>query len=235
VAPLIEIDRVVKRYQALRPLRIAQLRVARTDRIALFGLDEAAAEMFVHLVTGASLADEGDIRVAGRNTRDIRSDAEWLSSLDRFGIVTHRAVLIEAMSIGANLALPMTLSVDPMPDEIRRTVEALAVEVELPGERLDRPAGSLSPAERVRVHLARALALEPASVLLEHPTAGLDPSAAAAFGEVLRRASARRDVGWVALTADQAFARASGGVAWHLTPASGEIAAARRRWPWSRS
>ena len=62
--------------------------------------------MFVHLVTGASVPDEGAVKVAGRDTRDIATDTEWLTSLDRFGIVTHRAVLLDGMSVAANLALP---------------------------------------------------------------------------------------------------------------------------------
>ena len=232
--PLIEIDRLVKRYQALRPLRIARLRVAQPDRVALFGLDEAAAEMFVHLVTGASLADEGDVRVAGRDTRQIGSDTEWLSSLDRFGIVTHRAILLDQLTIEANLALPLTVSIDPPPDPILETVRALAADVGLGPERLDQPAGSLTESERARVHLARAVAARPLSLLLEHPTSRLPADEAARFGETLRRVAEACGAGWIALTEDEAFARASGGAQWRLAPATGEVTTDRRRWPWSR-
>ena len=50
----------------------------------------------MHLVTGAAVPDEGAVVVAGRDTRDIATDTEWLASLDRFGIVTDRAVLLDA-------------------------------------------------------------------------------------------------------------------------------------------
>src|SRR5436853_5521753 len=96
-APALDMAGVVKRYQGLRPLRIRKLLVAPPDRLVLSGFDAAAAEVFVHLVTGATLPDEGDVRVDGRSTRDIATDTEWLASLDRFGIVTDRAVLIEGM------------------------------------------------------------------------------------------------------------------------------------------
>src|SRR6185295_19548033 len=99
---------------ALRPLRIATLTVRRGDHLAIQGLDARAAEAFSLLVTGAMLPDEGDIRVAGRSTRDIGTDTEWLASLDRFGMVTDRAVLIDGLSLAANLALPLTLAIDPM-------------------------------------------------------------------------------------------------------------------------
>ena len=85
--------------------------------------------MFVHLVTGAALPDEGHVRVAGRDTREIATDTEWLKSLDRFGIVTHRAVLLDGLSVAANLALPLTVSIDPMPDDVRMRVERLANDI----------------------------------------------------------------------------------------------------------
>ena len=121
-APLIEITGVVKAYQSLRPLRIRDLRVNRSHRLVLTGFDAAAAEMFAYLVTGAALPDEGHVRVAGRDTREIATDTEWLTSLDRFGMVTHRAVLLEGMSVAANLALPFTLSIDPMAADVRARV-----------------------------------------------------------------------------------------------------------------
>ena len=123
---LVEIQQVVKSYQSLRPLRIRQLTVSAKDRLNLRGFDAGAAEMFVHLVTGAALPDEGTVRVAGKDTRDIATDTEWLKSLDRFGIVTHRAVLIEPISLASNLALPLTVSIDPMPAPVRERVERLA-------------------------------------------------------------------------------------------------------------
>ena len=41
--------------------------------------------------------------VAGRRTSEIATDTEWLSSLDRFGIVTHRAILLDSLSVAAKV------------------------------------------------------------------------------------------------------------------------------------
>ena len=51
----------------------------------------------------------------GRDTADITSGDDWLASLDRFGIVSPRAVLIEAATIEENLAMPFILQIDPIP------------------------------------------------------------------------------------------------------------------------
>src|SRR5262245_53512810 len=222
-APLLEIAGLVKQHQGLRPLRMARLQVSPGDRIALGGLDAAAAEAFVLLVTGAAVPDEGEILVAGRNTRDIATDTEWLLSLDRFGIVTARAVLIDALPIASNMALPMTLSIEPMPADIERRVQALAAEVKLSPERLAQAASTLTASERVRVHLARALASDPIVLLLEHPTVGLDPADAEALGEILKHVGESRGVAWIALTEDDRFARAADGKRLRLKPATGEL------------
>ncbi len=222
--PAIEIEGVVKRYQGLRPLRIARLVVDKGHSLAIAGMNAAASEVFVNLVTGASLPDEGDVRVGGRNTRDISTDTDWLASLDRFGIVTERAVLLESMSVASNLALPFTLSIDVLPDDIRARVEALAEEVELPPARLESPAARLTAEERVRVHLARALGPGPELLLLEHPTAPLERDSARAFGATLGRIAAARQLGWVALTEDDHFVRAAGARRLQLDAATGTLA-----------
>ncbi len=221
--PLIEMRDVVK-GGAGPALRIARLDVEPGDRLAILGLDATGGELFLNLMTGAAVPDEGTVHVAGHDTRAIATDTEWLRSLDRFGIVTDRAVLVGGLAVAANLALPLTLSVEPMADAVRQRVTELAAEAGLPAARLDAPASSLDPVERARVHLARALAVDPDLLLLEHPTAQFGAAAAsAAFGETLRRAAEARRVGYVAVTGDRVFARAAGAVRMKIHAASGRL------------
>ena len=229
-APIIQIAGLRKQFGGLRPLRINALSVAAGDRIMLHGLDAEAAEMLMLLITGASLPDEGTVAIAGRDTRDIQTDTEWLASLDVFGMVTTRAALMDSVALEANMALPFTLSIDPMPPEVRQAVESLAAEVELPVDLLPAPVHKLGEAERARVHLARALALNPQVLLLEHPTAKLSPEEAASFGRLLPAIGARRNLGWLAVSEDDAFAVEAGGRRYRLAPGSGELNAVKRGW-----
>jgi predicted ABC-type transport system involved in lysophospholipase L1 biosynthesis ATPase subunit len=230
-APLVELHGVRKHYGAARPLHVTRLAVSTGDRLVLSGLDASAAEMFVLLVTGAALPDEGDVRVAGRPTSAIATDVEWLTSLDRFGLVTNRAVLIDKLSAAANMALPLTLAIDPMSNETRAQVAALADAAGLSLDRLDAAAGALSPLERMRVHLARALAQHPALLLLEHPTALLEGTDDAdALGQALRAVAETRRIGWIALSDDARFARASGGTRLQLMQETGDLRKAGGFW-----
>lgn len=231
MGPLIELRGVVKAYQALRPLRVRALSVAASDRLVLRGFDERAAELFIYLVSGAALPDEGDVVIDGRNTREIATDTEWLGSLDRFGIVTHRAVLLESMSVASNLALPLTLAIDPMAPETRARVEQEARAVSLSESALDQPVHALDAEGRLRVHLARAAAVGPLLVLLEHPTSTLDArEASTRAGETLKSVADARGFGWIAISEDEAFAAASGATVLALNGASGELAPPKKGW-----
>ena len=228
--PIIHIAGLRKHFGGLRPLRINALTVSAGDRITLHGLDAESAEMLTLLITGASLPDEGTVHIAGRDTRDIQTDTEWLTSLDVFGMVTTRAALMDGVALEANMALPFTLSIDPLLPEVRRAVVSLAAEVGLSAEQLPEPIHKLGEAERARVHLARALALKPQVLLLEHPTARLTPDEAAAFGRVLSGIGEQRSLAWLAISEDDAFASEAGGRRCRLAPASGEISAVKRAW-----
>jgi putative ABC transport system ATP-binding protein len=223
-APLLEIAGLVKDYQSLRPLRVRALRVAPGAVITLTGFDAAAAEMFVHLVTGAALPDEGHVTLFGTNTRHIADAAAWLRSLDRLGLVSHRAVLIDPLTVLQNVAMPLTLDVDPIDPAYRPAVEALAREAGLPEAEWDRPLHCVDAETRVRVRLARALAPGPALLVAEHPSASLSPQAAARVAADVARVAAARGAALVSLTADPAWVEAASGERLALRPATGELA-----------
>ena len=98
----LEFDGVTKAYGGLRPLRVANLAVKVGERVALSGLDAAAAEVFVNLATGSGLPDQGEVRVMQQATSAIVDGDAWLASLDRFGIVSHRAVLLDNVSVAVD-------------------------------------------------------------------------------------------------------------------------------------
>jgi ABC-type sulfate/molybdate transport systems ATPase subunit len=224
---ILDLTDVTKDYGALRPLRIERLQIDAADDAAILGLDEAAAEVFTDLVTGATLPDRGEVRLLGRVTTSIIESGDWLAQVDRVGIVTERAVLLEAFSVTQNLAIPFTLDVDPPAGEIQARANALAAEARIPEAIWPRPLAEIDPASRLRVRFARALALDPAVVLLEHPTADLWRRGfghqTRGLGRDMRRAVERRGAALIAVTADEDFARAVARRVLRLAPATGRV------------
>lgn len=210
VDPVLRFHAVRKQYGGLRPLRIDDLVVNPSDRVSIANLDAAAAEAFVNLATGAVLPDEGAVEVFGRPTSAISDSSDWLTLLDRFGLVTDRIVLLDAFSVAQNLAVPFTLELDPLSDSIRPRVEQLAQESQLQGV-LGDPVADMSPELRARIRLARALALDPDLLILEHPTASLPSASVASFAQLIVQIAGMRRCAVVAITTDRQFSRSLGG------------------------
>lgn len=226
---VLHIAGVSKTYGGLRPLRIDELRVSAGDRVALLGLDQAMAEVLVNLITGAAVPDQGALTVFGRPTTAIAGAEEWLAVVDRFGIVSERAVLLEGLTAIQNLSLPFTVEIEPPSAEVRARASALAREAGLSEAEWDAPVGALAALSRTRLRIARAIALDPAILVLEHPTATVGPEEGPVLARLVASIAARRKLTIVAITADRAFGEALGARTLTLDPASGRLAD-RRGW-----
>lgn len=220
---LIEIAGVTKDYRALRPLRIQRLELRESESVALLGFDAAMAEVLVNLITGAQLPDQGEVRVFGRPTSSITAVDDWVTELDRFGLISTRAVLLDQFTAEQNLALPLTLEVDQLAHDIKTEVSRLAAEVGLSQEELVTPTGALGAQAQLRLRVGRALALRPRVLLAEHPNALLPPEESSKFAADFARITAQRRVAALVMTADPAFARISASRALEVQPATGML------------
>lgn len=229
--PLLELSGVSKDYHGLRPLRIETLQVGPRDQIAILGLDQASAEVFAHLVTGAVLPDRGEVRLEGRSTAALADSAEWLAHADRFGLVSERAVLLDTYSALQNLAVPFSLEIEPPAPDVQAQAEQLAREVALADGDWDRPLLDVAPLVRFKVRLGRALALQPAVLLFEHPSTEVPASNRAEVGHHVRAICERRGIAAITLTADADLAAAFAARVFTLDAASGRLRDnSRRSW-----
>jgi ABC-type iron transport system FetAB ATPase subunit len=122
----------------------------------------------------------GRVRVDGEDAREL--DPRVLRR--RVGFVAQAPAMLPG-TVRDNLAYALP---EP-PDEarLRTALEAAALEAGF----LDRDAARLSGGEQARVAIARALTREPGALLLDEPTASLDPAATAAIEQLLRNLAAR--------------------------------------------
>jgi len=172
------------------------------------------------------------VRAFGRLTSDIRDSDTWLDALRAYGLLGVRTVLIDQLTVSQNLALPLTLDVDPMPDALQAQMRERAEELGLSGAVLDQFPAALTPLDLQRVRLGRALALEPRLLLAEHPTATLERADADAFARDMSRIVAARGMAALYITADRAFAEQAADEIVMLKPATGDFVSAVgwRRW-----
>jgi ABC-type transporter Mla maintaining outer membrane lipid asymmetry ATPase subunit MlaF len=228
-AHALELRDVEKAYGALRPLRIRDLQIQSGTRSTLIGLDLPAAETFVNLITGAVLPDKGEVLTLGQRTSAIVDSDVWLRFVEQFGFVSDRIALLDAMTVAQNLAIPFSLEIDPISPDVLSRVHALAAEVGIAPSSLNGLTGEASTSLRAKVRLARALALDPRVLVLEHPTASLALDEAKPYAATLGEIWDRRKMTLVAISMDEMFGRALGGRLLVLQPATGEFKE-RRRW-----
>jgi len=221
--PLVEFRGVVKHHQGLRPLRIADLRLAAGAIVSLHGPDAQAAEVLVNLMTAASAPDEGAVWLFGRSTAEITDYEAWLGMLDGFGLVTERAVLLGQCTVAQNLALPLTLEIEPIRAAVMPRVEALADEVGIARTALATPIAAADSDTVQRLRVGRAIALDPRLIVAEHPSASLPRSGVATFAGDLARIARDRGAALLAISADREFTKALGGTALTLDPATGAV------------
>jgi ribose transport system ATP-binding protein len=214
---------VEKQYGGLRPLRVRDLRIPAGRVTMLLGFDRPAAEVFVNLITGATLAEKGDVISLGRQTSSIVESAEWLSFVEGFGIISDRIVLLESMTVAQNLAISFDLNLEPVPPAVMKRVAALAEETAIDAKVFHTRASEVPALVRSQIYLARALALDPAMLVLEHPSANLSAGESQQFAAIVKNVAARRGLTTIGLLMDERFARATGGRLLWWQPATGEV------------
>ncbi len=230
--PVLEIRDVEKAYRSLRPLRLKHFTLDQGERAAIVGLDESAAEVLTNLLVGAHLPDKGQVCLLGRDTASIASSDEWLQALDRVGIQTDRSILLEGLTVLQNLAVPLTLEIEPVPRRLVPRLSAMAAEAGIDDEWLSRPVATVPAQVRTRVRLARALALDPTLLVLEHATASLRAGDVEAFGRLVDRSAGRRRLAILALTTDVRFAHAIRARCFTWQPSTGMLRPKSRMRSW---
>ena len=230
MAAVLELTGIVKTYGALRPLRIERFELGAAERAAIVGLDQPAAETLLNLITGATLPDSGEVRVFATSTAHLEDSNAWLALVDRFGIVSDRAVLLDALTAVQNLAMPFSLDIEPPAPDLRAEAGALAEEVGLAAGALDSRIAEMDGATRLRLRLGRAIALDPAILLLEHPTAQVERRSVAGLARAMAQVAANRKLAALAVTADEDFASAFATRVLTHDAATGRLSERRRGW-----
>jgi len=168
-APAIEVDRLVKRYSTSTAVDGISFALARGTTTALLGGNGAGKTTTIAMLMGLVLPTEGSVRVLGADMARHRHQV-----LHRMNFESPYVDMPMRLTVRQNLTVFGRLySVEDLPGRIAR----LAADLDL-GEFLDRPNGKLSAGQKTRVALAKSLLNRPEVLLLDEPTASLDPDTA---------------------------------------------------------
>lgn len=189
---IIECRGLATRFGRTWVLRDLDLAVRRGEVLALVGGSGSGKTTLLRQIVGLLRPTAGEVRLFGEGLHAGSRD-EQLARRQRFGMLFQQGALFSALDVFDNVAFPLREMRGLGEDEIKALVALKLAQVELGPEQAHLMPAELSGGMVKRVALARALILEPELLLLDEPTAGLDPERSAAFVALIE--SLRRQLG----------------------------------------
>ena len=204
-AEVLRMEGVCKRLRARNVLDHLDLSLHTGENLAILGKSGTGKSVFLKLVSGLMIPDDGTVSLFGRSTVGL-SESDWLPLRRRLGFVFQSGALFDSMTVGDNVAFPLREE-HRAENEVAQIVAERLEWVGLQGTQERRPS-ELSGGMRRRVALARTLARKPELLLYDEPTSGLDPITSRKVGELLKELGQRVGSTSILVTHDVQCARA---------------------------
>ncbi len=203
---MIEVRDLWKSFGPNHVLKGITLTVPRGQTYVVLGGSGSGKTVLLKHVIGLFKPDQGSVTVDGTEISSLTGKA-LTEARQHFGMVFQGAALFDSMTVEENVAFPI---VEKRRGLAREAVRAKVVEklkvVDLGEEVLGRYPSELSGGMRKRVGLARALVSDPAVVLYDEPTTGLDPITTDYVDSMITAAKQRLGVTSIVISHDIASA-----------------------------
>ncbi len=199
--PVVAVQDLCKTFDSHQVLNGITLRVNRGETLAVLGRSGTGKSVLLRLIIGLERPDTGSVRIHGQDIAGLALDR--MSEIrKKMGFLFQHAALYDSLTVAENVAFPLEHHRRYMSKSERADlVSQLLAEVGLEGN-LNKMPSDISGGMQKRVGLARALALEPEILLLDEPTAGLDPISSGEIDDLVLKLQKERQMASIVVTHD---------------------------------
>jgi phospholipid/cholesterol/gamma-HCH transport system ATP-binding protein len=200
-APAIVVESLHKSFGSQKVLNGITLAISRGETLAVLGRSGTGKSVLLRLIIGLEKPDSGSVRIHGKDTAGLTLDQ--LSDIrKKMGFLFQHAALYDSLTVAQNVAFPLQHhKKDMSKTEQSERVRELLAEVGMEGN-LEKMPSELSGGMQKRVGLARALALQPDILLLDEPTAGLDPISSGEIDDLVLKLQKEHQMASIVVTHD---------------------------------
>lgn len=206
--PAVRLDHVTKSFGTRRVLDDVSFEVPAGCGFVILGRSGTGKSVTLRHIIRLVGPDQGRVFV-GRDEISALNGAELSRVRRKIGFLFQNAALFDSISVGENVAFPLRRHTRMRDHEIRKRalerLEAVGLEQEY-----DTMPADLSGGMRKRAGLARAMALDPEILLVDEPSAGLDPITADEIDDLLLGRKQRGGVTLIVVTHNIPSARRLG-------------------------
>jgi phospholipid/cholesterol/gamma-HCH transport system ATP-binding protein len=199
--PAVAVEALHKSFGSQKVLNGISLTVKRGETLAVLGRSGTGKSVLLRIVIGLQKPDSGAVRIHGQEITGLSLDEKG-DIRKKMGFLFQHAALYDSLTVEQNVGFPLLhhkkdMSKSEKNDRVRELLGEVGMERDL-----KKMPSDISGGMQKRVGLARALALEPDILLLDEPTAGLDPISSAEIDDLVLKLQEEHQMASIVVTHD---------------------------------